>query len=78
MGSDTDVQETNGRRSASYLAAIQGCDAERRHLLAKVAALDAILGEFVTTLEHRVKRNGDPLDSAAAQPGASERTTGKS
>ena len=68
MGSDADVQETNGRRSvagilaevqsqrAGYLADMQAHEAETRHLLAKVAALDAI------------------LDSAAAQPGASERT----
>jgi hypothetical protein len=68
MGSDADVQETNGRRSvagilaevqsqrAEYLADMQAHEAETRHLLAKVAALDAI------------------LDSAAAQPGASERT----
>ena len=64
--------DSNGRRSvagilaevqaqrAGYLAAMQGHEAETRHLLAKMAALDAI------------------LDSAAAQPGASERSTGKS
>ena len=52
MGND---QETNGRRSvagilaevqsqrARYLETMQGCEAETRHLLAKVAALDAIL-----------------------------------
>jgi len=48
-------QETNGRRSVAgilaevqaqrgrYLSEMQGCEAETRHLLAKVAALDAIL-----------------------------------
>ena len=41
---------------AGYLAAMQGHEAETRHLLAKMAALDAV------------------LDSAAAQPGASERS----
>ena len=60
--------ESNGRRSvagilaevqsqrAGYLAAMQGHEAETRPLLAKMAALDAV------------------LDSAAAQPGASERS----
>ena len=59
---------SNGRRSvagilaevqsqrAGYLAAMQGHAAATRLLLAKMAALDAI------------------LDSAAAQPGVSERT----
>lgn len=48
-------EDTNGRRSVAgilaevqaqrdgYLAAMQGHEAETRHLLAKVAALDAIL-----------------------------------
>jgi hypothetical protein len=60
--------DSNGRRSvagiltevqaqrAGYLADMQAHEAETRHLLAKMAALDAI------------------LDSAAAQPGASERS----
>ena len=62
---------SNGRRSvagiltevqaqrARYLAAMKGSETETRHLLAKMAALDAI------------------LDSAVAQPGASERPAGK-
>jgi len=60
-------QETNGRRSVAgilaevqsqrgrYLETMQGHETETGRLLAKVAALDAI------------------LDSAAAQPAASER-----
>ena len=63
--------ESTGRRSEAgklaevqaqrdgYLAAMQGHEAETRHLLAKMAACDAI------------------LDSAAAQPGASERSAGR-
>ena len=55
MDTDRDIQETNGRRSVAgilaevhtqrdgYLAAMQGHETETRHLLAKVAALDAIL-----------------------------------
>ena len=73
MGNSQIIEpDTNGRRSvagiltevqsqrAGYLAAMQGHEAETRHLLAKMAACDSI------------------LDSAAAQPGASERSTGKS
>jgi len=61
MGSDADVQETNGRRSvagilaevqsqrAGYLAAMQGHEAETRHLLAKMAAwADVGLSEAVS------------------------------
>jgi len=53
--SQVNEHESNGRRSvagiltevqaqrAGYLAAMQGHEAETRHLLAKMAALDAVL-----------------------------------
>ena len=53
--SQVNEHESNGRRSvagiltevqaqrAGYLAAMQGHEAEPRHLLAKMAALDAVL-----------------------------------
>ena len=53
--SQVNEHESNGRRSAAgilaevqaqragYLAAMQGHEAETRHLLAKMAALDAVL-----------------------------------